>query len=146
MEYKKKSLDRETLDRLIKLSSMWKDEDICYGINVNCEDDFCEPLYVAVDNDEIVGYIFGHYYDQKVDSSYANTGDKCFCLDELYVLPSYRGNGVGSELFRLIEDEVKDKCMCITLNTSTKDYKSILRLYIEELGMEFRSAFLVKKV
>ena len=105
-----------------------------------------EQVLVALDQDVNVGYVFGHYCEQKYDTTYANKNDKSFCLDELYVLPSYRGKGIGKNLFKLMEDNVKSNCKCITLTTSSKNYKSILKLYIEELGMEFRNAFLVKKV
>ena len=42
-------------------------------------------------------------------------------IDEIYVIPSYRSKGVGKELFKLMENEIKESCDYITLSTSTKD-------------------------
>lgn len=44
-----------------------------------------------------------------------------------------------------MEQAVSGECDFITLATSTKNYKAILHLYVEELGMDFHSAFLIKK-
>ena len=107
-------------------------------------DDIEEPLCVAIDNDKIIGYIFGHYYTAEKKNSYIEIGSKCFTVDELYVLPEYRSQGVGKELFYHIENKVKGSCVYITLNTSTKDYKKILHFYVDELDMDFHSAFLIK--
>ena len=65
-------------------------------------------------------------------------------IDEIYVIPSYRSKGVGKELFKLMENEIKESCDYITLSTSTKDYKKILHFYVDELDMNFHSAFLIK--
>ena len=112
----------------------------------NSADDLCEPLVVAIDGDRIVGYIFGHYYEQQRRTSYIDAGKRCFSVDELYVVPKYRGQGIGSELYRMLENNVKENCSYVTLTTPTKDYRSILKLYLEELEMDFVSAFLIKNV
>ena len=113
---------------------------------MNEESDLNEPLVVAYNGDKIVGYIFGHYYTQENKTSYIEIGKKCFSVDELYVLPAYRGKSIGKTLFKMLEESVKNECSYITLSTSTKKYKGILKLYIEELGMNFHSAFLIKEL
>ena len=145
MEYEFRKLDEDTIEQLICLSRKWKDEDCCYGMEVNTQEDLKEPLAVALDNGKIVGYVFGHFYSQKQKNSYIEVGEQCFEVDELYVLPEYRSRGIGKRLFHTIENEVKAKCTYITLTTSTKNYKAILKLYVEELGMNFHSAFLIKQ-
>jgi len=45
-----------------------------------------------------------------------------------------------------MEDKVRENCKYLTLATSTKNYKAVLNLYIEELGMDFHSAFLTKQI
>lgn len=144
MNYEFRELDENTVGTLIELSKKWCEEDCSYGMAVNTEEDIRTPLCVAVDNDEIVGYIFGHYYTAKSKTSYIDIGCNCFTVDELYVLPAYRSQGVGKELFRRMEQEVEASCAYITLSTSTKDYKKILRFYVEELDMSFHNAFLIK--
>lgn len=142
--YEIRKLDRNTIDQLIELSRLWVEEDCSYGMVVNEASDLNEPLVVALDGEHIIGYIFGHYYKQEKKTSYIEAGSECFAIDELYVLPKYRGQGIGKTLYRLLENCVKEKCTYITLTTSTKDYKAILKLYVEELGMNFHSAFLIK--
>ena len=144
MKYEFRKLDQTTLYELIELSRRWVEEDCSYGMIENTAEDIEEPLCVAVDNDKIIGYIFGHYYTTEKKTSYIDIGCKCFTVDELYVLPEYRSQGVGKELFKRLEDDVKDSCSYITLSTSTKDYKKILHFYVEELDMNFHSAFLIK--
>lgn len=146
MRYEFGKSDEKTIRSLIELSKKWQEEDCSYGILVNTEEDIKEPLCIAVDNNEIVGYIFGHCYVAKSNTSYADIGSKCFTVDELYVRPEYRNQGIGKELFKRMETAVKDSCNYITLNTSTKDYKKILHFYVEELDMSFHSAFLIKSM
>ena len=144
MKYEKRILDDKTVHALIELSKEWESEGCSHGIIANEKDDLKKPLFVAVEGNEIVGYIFGHYYTVENKTSYIDVGKKCFMVDEIYVRPQYRSQGIGKELFRLMEKEVKDSCVYITLSTSTKDYKKILHFYAEELGMDFHSAFLIK--
>ena len=146
LKYELRKIDENTTTQLIELSRMWADEGCCWGIVENSVDDLHEPLFVALDGEKIIGYLFGHYYEQEHRTSYIDAGKRCFCLDELYVMPEYRGMGIGTALYRMLEDHVKGNCSCVTLSTPAKDYRSILKLYLEELGMEFISAFLIKKM
>ena len=136
-----KKLDDDTVKSLIELSKQWQEEDCSYGMIVNTKDNLRKPLYVAVEKDKIIGYIFGHYYKLENKTSYIEVGSNCFMIDEIYVIPSYRSKGVGKELFKLMENEIKESCDYITLSTSTKDYKKILHFYVDELDMNFHSAF-----
>ena len=146
IQYEFRNLDNDTTRQLIELSKLWVEEDCSYGMVVNEAEDLQAPVAVALDGDAIVGYCFGHSYVQEQRKSYMEAGKTGFELDELYVLPQYRGLGIGRELFRMIEREVGKTCSFLTLATSTKNYKAILKLYIEELGMNFHSAFLFKNL
>ena len=144
VRYETRKLDSDTTEQLIELSRLWVAEDCSYGMVVNEASDLLEPLVVALDGMKIVGYVFGHFYKQESGTSYIEIGSNCFSVDELYVLPQYRSQGIGKKLFRILEKQIMDQCSYITLATSTKNYKAILKLYIEELEMNFHSAFLIK--
>lgn len=62
MNYELRKLDNDTINELIELSKKWVEEDCSRGIITNTKEDLNEPLFVAIDNNKIIGYIFGHYY------------------------------------------------------------------------------------
>lgn len=136
----------DTLRQLIALSQKWVEEDCSYGIVVDESDDWGELLIVALAEEQIIGYIFGNYYTKENKTSYMEAGKRCFEVGGLYVLPEYRSLGIGKELFRLLENATQTKCSYITLSTSTKDYKRILKFYVDELDLTFHSAFLFKSL
>ena len=145
IRYEFRKPEGDTACALMEMSRTWVEENCCWGMVENDADDLREPLIVALDGKKIIGYCFGHFYTQENARTYASKGERCFSLDELYVLPGYRGLGVGKELFRRMEAFVSPDCACINLATSTKNHKAILNLYIEDLGMTFSSAFLFKR-
>lgn len=151
IEIKKAIFTDEVVEQLINLSHVWSKEDISNGLIPNTKEDLKEPCYIAAKDNKIVGYIFGHYYSNEKRISIENggsipIGEKCFDIDELYVLKEYRHQGIGKRLFISIENEVKKNTKYITLGTSTRDYRKILHFYIEEVDMTFHSAFLYKKL
>ena len=145
IEIKKAVFDSETVEELIGLSRLWADEGCSFGVIPNTADDLKQPCYTALDGGRIAGYVFGHYYVTERRTSCIDIGSRCFEVDELYVLPEYRSAGIGSELLRRIEQEAAANAEYITLSTSTKDYKKILKFYAEDNGMTFHDAFLFKK-
>ena len=151
IEIKKAIFTDEVVEQLINLSHVWSKEDITNGLIPNTKEDLKEPCYIATIDNKIVGYIFGHYYNNEKKLSLEKggsipIGEKCFDIDELYVLEEYRSQGLGKKLFLAIEEEVKKNTNYITLGTSTRDYRKILHFYIEEVDMTFHSAFLYKKL
>ena len=141
----KSGLNEDVVNQLIQLSKDWVEEDISHGLVENTIDDLKEPLFIALDNDIIVGYTFGHFYDEGNKISLIPEKSKCFMIDELYVKKEYRDQGIGRRLFKEIEKCVLNDCEFITLATSDKDYHRILHFYDDISGMTFHSAFLVKK-
>lgn len=146
IHYENRKLDSDTINQLIELSRLWVEEDCSYGIIVDESDDWGELLLVALDGEQLVGYIFGNYYRKEKKTSYMEAGKQCFEVEGLYVLPQYRSMGIGKELYKRLEEAVQTNCSYITLSTSTKDYKRILKFYVDELGLTFHSAFLFKSL
>ena len=139
-------LDEKIVKELCELSRIWMEEDISWGIVANAKEDLKEPIYVAKDNDKIIGYSFGSCYIATKRFAGIEEGSKCFSVDELYVLPSYRNRGIGRQLYRALVDEMSKNVEFITLSTSTKSYNKILKFYCEDLGLTFHDAFLFSKV
>lgn len=146
MRYELLKLNDSNAQSLIEMSKKWEAEQCTWGIVANSLSDLTEPIFVAIDNDKIIGYTFGHFYVVENKTSYIEIGSKCFMVDEIYVNPTYRNQGIGKTLFRMLEEYVKSDCQYITGSTSTKDYKKILNFYVDELDMNFHSAFLIKKM
>ena len=62
-------------------------------------------------------------------------------------MTSCRNEGIGRALFLFAEQAVGEAGIeFIMLSTATKNYKRILHFYIDELGMDFWSARLFKKL
>ena len=139
---------KEELDEVVKLSAEFESEGCCNGVKSDSYEFFAErKVIVAVEQGEIIGYAYGSEEVDEKDRSYAKAGDKYFELDEIYVKQEFRNQGVGRMLYWYLEAMAKMKeCKTIRLNAVSKDYKKLLNLYIDELGMEFISAYLVKQI
>ncbi len=146
IEYRRATLSEEEISQLIQLSIDWEKEEVTGGLRSNTKDDLHLPMYLALDNNQIIGYIFGHFYNRETKLWDIEIGTKCFDVDELYVAPNYRSQGIGKKLFSLLEEEVKKETQYMTLGTSTYDYRRIFKFYISEVGMSFHSALFLKKV
>lgn len=140
-------LSREILKELIRLSAEWESENSCYGYRKNEESDITgNRIFLAEADGGIVGYLFGHPEKSKNAKSIMPENTDYFEIEELYVRPEYRSREIGSSLFRFVEKELSGHFDFIMLSTATKNWKAILHFYIEELGMDFWSARLYKKL
>lgn len=141
-------LNDQLLERLIAMSADWEAENSTYGYRKNGKSDI-EPnrVFLAALDGEILGYLLGHEEKAERTSSIMAEKTPYFEIEELYVVPFHRSQGIGGALFRFAEREVKAEGLeYVMLSTAAKNYKSILRFYIEELGMDFWSARLFKKL
>ena len=146
LEISRAVFDEDTVNALIALGDLWIAEDISFGMVQNGKDDLHEPCYIAKVDGKIVGYAQGQYFTQEKKNSLIPIGSSCFDIEECYVHPAYRSQGIGKKLLEALQEEVSAKADFITLATPTKDYKRILRFYDEEMGMTFYNAYLVKKI
>lgn len=140
-------LTEELLDTLIRLSMDWEAENSCYGYRKNEKSDIeGNRIFIAKDGEEVVGYLFGYLEKSERSTSIMPDGTPVFEVEELYVKPEYRSKGIGKMLFSHVESTVRNDADYIMLSTATKNWRAIFHFYLDELGMEFWSARLFKKV
>ena len=133
--------------RLIALSKEWERENSCYGYRSNSADDLKEKrVFVATDNDLICGYLFGHCTTTEKDTSIYKAKTAYFEIEELYVKAQYRNRGIGKKLFLYAEKAVSPDVDMIMLTAAAKNFRAVLHFYIDELGMEFWSVRLFKRI
>lgn len=148
IKYKKIRLTEQdqTLEKLLKLSEAWANENCCPAYYKNGPNDFInKDIYLAVEDNCIVAYAFGHISVKTENTSYNKIGEKAFELDEIYVMQTHRKKGIGKELYRFLEKNVQDRVEVIGVIASSYQYNSLLRFYIEELDFQFNHALLVKR-
>ena len=147
VEIRESELTEETAGVLLALSRDWEAENSCYGYRANGREDLeGRRVFLAEDAGETVGYLFGHGYSSRKMSSIMPEGSRCFEVEELYVIPSRRSMGVGKALFAFAEETVQGEADYITLSTATKNWRSILHFYVDEVGMEMWSSRLFRKL
>ena len=147
MEFAEKELTLEVLETLLKMSADWAAENSCRGYYPNGESDIRgNRIFLAMDDGTPVGYLLGHMTRAERASTVMKENTPFFEVEELYIVPARRSQGLGGELFRFAEQCVKPEAEYILLSTATKNWRAILHFYIEELGMEFWNARLFKKI
>lgn len=139
---------KEDLKQIAVLSKMFEDEKCCNGIVADDEEYFKDKKVAIVkENNIVVAYAYGFFEEAQNTKSFIKKGEKLFYLEEMYILPEYRQNGLGGKLFEFLEDFAKkNKCNVIECNAVSKDYASLLNFYIQKHNMEFFSAYLYKKL
>ena len=141
-------LNGELTQKLMELSANWEGENSTYGYRRNEPGDIAgSRIFLAEQGGRILGYLLGHRAEATHSSSIMGEGTAYFEIEELYVVPDHRSEGIGRLLFGCAEQTVASEGIgYLMLTTATKDYKRVLKFYIEEKGMAFWSARLYKKL
>ena len=140
-------LSDRVLNELVSLSRDWEAEQSCYGYRANRREDIeGNRIFLAEENGAVAGYLFGHVFRSENMRSIMPEGTACFEVEELYVIPSRRSQGIGQALFRFASEAVRSEAEFMILSTATKNWKAVFHFYLDELGMEFWSARLFKRI
>ena len=135
------------MESLIALSVDWEAEQSCYGYRKNTQADIeGNRVWLAEEDGRIIGYLFGHMETAKKAASIIRDGTLYFEVEELYVRPAFRSQGIGKQLFQAAEEALRreGQAEMIMLSTATKNWKAIFRFYLDEMDMTFWSARLYK--
>ena len=137
---------KEYLPQLLALSRDWAEEKTCPAYYANEEADFLDKdIYIALEGGKIVAYAYGEIKELTEATSYNQIGENAFNLEELYVVPAWRNRGVGKELYRFLEEQIREQVDVIGVTAVSYQYEKLLRLYIDELGFDFKYAQLAKR-
>lgn len=141
-------LDEALEHELIRLSRDWEAEDSCRGYRANTHEDLAgRRVFLAEEDGFLCGYLFGLRETSKEKTSFMAAGTPYFEIEEIYVVPARRSQGIGRQLFALAEETARrEELPFLMLSTATKNARAILHFYLDELGMEFWSARLFKKL
>lgn len=140
-------LNKEVLDQLICFSEDWAAENSCYGYRPNDKSDIeGNRIFFAEEGEAVIGYLFGKVCRSEQMKSIMPEGTPYFEIEELYVVPKMRSQGIGAKLFRYTEEAMKSESEYMVLSTATKNWKAIFHFYLDELDMTFWSARLFKRI
>lgn len=147
-EYICRAATPEDLPALARMSGDWENENNCRGYYRNDVEYLSGfRVFVAETDGKVIGYLFGTAETSRDMGAVMPDNSTYFEIEELYIKPAYRSQGVGSTLMKYLEDTLlTENIDKIVLSTAAKDYKRILHFYIDEMGMSFWSARLFKEL
>lgn len=148
MEYLEIKPNDNEINELISLSKCWEDESITFGYIENGIDDIIDKrVFIAKEDNSIVGYIFAKDGISKNYHSIMPDGETYFGIEEIYVIPAKRSLGVGKALMDFVKNIAKmEGYKYVFLTTSTKNWNKILDFYVNKCDMTFYCASLVEKL
>lgn len=147
MEIKEEALTEPLIGELIALSRDWAAENSCRGYRENERADIeGRRVFTVREEGVLIAYLFGQLAREEKGNSVLEKGADYFELEELYVAPAFRSQGVGRALFAKAEHALRAEASAILLATATRDWRRILHFYLDELGMDFWSARLFKTI
>ena len=139
---------KSELSEILNLQPEFIDEGCCNGICLDKLENLAnKTTFIIEENNKILGYAFRCFEIEAKDKTYVKKDEKSFNIDEIYISRIYRGKGYGKLLVKHIENFAKKQdCKNLHVVAVSKNYKELLKFYIDELGFLFFSAWLIKKI
>lgn len=121
------------LPSIIRLQQAWADEKNTHGYVPDDPDQIQNRLggyfLVAESDDRILGFIAGSVHVNN-NVTVIPMGSPYLEIDDLYVIPSFRGQGVGSQLVDHLLSHTKERGLdYASLYSAAKDTHASLRFY-----------------
>jgi ribosomal protein S18 acetylase RimI-like enzyme len=116
-----------------RLQQQWLEEDNTYGFEPDSSEQVKAALgsyfLVAEAKSEIIGFIFGSIYTSD-GLAVIPAGESYLVIDNLYVLPEFRRQGIGGKLVAQLLTQARQQNVAYALlYSAAKDIQSILRFY-----------------
>lgn len=138
--------NQEILNQLVDLSKEWALEMCSPSYEENNADYYIDKeVFIAVSDHKIIAYALGELKVLDEETSYNQIGEIAFELDELFVTKTYRNKQVGRNLFNYLESTVGSRVDLIGIIATSYRYEDLLNFYVNDLGLNFRYALLVKR-
>ena len=145
--YRETGLNEEVLEKLIAFSVQWESENSCWGYRANAREDIeGRRIFLAYQGNQMIGYLFGKTECQPNKQAEIPPETPVFYVEELYIQPDFRSQGIGKGLFQYAEKRLKGEVEYLVLSTATKNWKAILHFYLEEVDMRFWAATLYRRI
>lgn len=139
---------KEELPQIAAMSEDFAAEGCCNGINAETVEELSAyELYVAEEDGKLLGYAYGTAETAGRKRWFILPDHKNFYVEIIYVKPEYRSMGLGRKLYQKLEDRARELgCETMEVIAVSKSYTKLLHLYVDELGLEFFNAHLMKKL
>jgi GNAT superfamily N-acetyltransferase len=134
---------------IVDLGNRFLKEVPTWGLVIRTEDELRKLdkrlIWVVEENGKLIGHAI--CLPRKNDGRCIFTeNDKILELDEIYLVPEARGQGVGSELLEVIENHAKEAGFTkLFVDSAVKDLMPVLRFYREN-GLKTWSVQLFKEL
>lgn len=129
----------EEYPAILAMSNALVDEGCCTGMVYDTLDSLASHrILLALDDGQPVGYAYGSVETSSARVGRCEKGEAFYSLDEIYVVPASRSEGVGQLLFEALRREAaKSGCRTLRLTAVNKDWRRLLHFYVDRLGMDF---------
>lgn len=133
---------------ILKLCKDFERESCCNGIVAATKEELQnKDVFMIKADEKLVGYCYGYVEIKNRDTSFYKTGQNVFYLEEIFIAPDFRSKNLGSKLFKFVEKHAENiGCDFLETTAVSKDYKKLLKFYIDDLNMQFWHASLIKKI
>jgi len=142
-----KKATKNDLSNIVSLQEKWVKEDIVYGFAA-CSLEVLKQfeIWCCISDDSIIGYISGKQKTSD-DMCIIPIKSKYFEIEDFYIIPEKRSEGIGEKFYKHVELELKSaEITHILLSSATKDAERIRKFYIDKAGFDIWTTVFFKVI